>query len=294
MMGSADRTPPMTGRFSPLRYPGGKGKLSRCISKIIQENGLTDGRYVEPFAGGAAIAWELLLTGIVRRVSVNDISRPVFSFWNSVLSSTERLCQRVYDCSISIEEWKKQKNIFRNEAGADELDLGFAFFYLNRTNRSGILNGGVIGGLSQGGPWKIDARFNKNELIKKIENIAMLRSRIKLSCMDAIDFLSCNFSKFESKTFIYIDPPYFEKGRYLYYDAYSHADHKKVAAFLSKKADYNWVISYDDVRQINDIYKYLRSIKYSINYSARNVVRGREVMFFSDSLVIPEFTPKLT
>jgi len=50
------------------------------MKEIVRANGLSDGRYVEPYAGGAAIAWELLITGVVRRVSINDISLPVFAF----------------------------------------------------------------------------------------------------------------------------------------------------------------------------------------------------------------------
>lgn len=157
-----------TGRYSPLRYPGGKGKIARFVCDIIRQNGLSDGRYVEPYAGGAAIAWELLITGVVRRVSINDISRPVFAFWNSVLNRTDDLCRMIEDRPITVDEWDIWKEVFRSHQTADELQLGFAFFFLNRTNRSGILNGGIIGGREQKGAWKIDARYNKAALIERI------------------------------------------------------------------------------------------------------------------------------
>ncbi|MBE9013643.1 DNA adenine methylase [Pseudanabaenaceae cyanobacterium LEGE 13415] len=140
------------------------------MKEIVRSNGLSDGRYVEPYAGGAAVAWELLLTGVVRRVSINDISLPVFSFWHSVLNSTDELCSLIRDCPLTIEEWDRQKNVFRRPEEADYLSLGFSFFFLNRTNRSGILNGGVIGGRGQTGKWKIDARFNRSDLISRIKN----------------------------------------------------------------------------------------------------------------------------
>lgn len=286
MQKSISATP--TGRFSPLRYPGGKGKVARFVKSIVRANKLSDGRYVEPYAGGAAIAWELLLTGVVRRVSVNDISRPVYSFWNSVLNRTDELCSMIEDRPLTIQEWDEQKDIFRRRDSADELALGFSFFYLNRTNRSGILNGGVIGGRNQTGQWKMDARFNKSDLINRIRKIASLRSRIELTQMDAIDFLDTKSSQWNEKTLIYIDPPYYEKGRYLYYDAYKVEDHAAVAGAVIGIREHKWIVSYDDVRPIHDLYESSPWLQYTLNYSARNRVRGREAMFFSNGLVVPD------
>ncbi|MCR5857448.1 DNA adenine methylase [Mesorhizobium sp. J428] len=200
-----------TGRYSPLRYPGGKGKLARFMKEIVRSNGLSDGRYVEPYAGGAAVAWELLLTGVVRRVSINDISLPIFAFWHSVLNSTNDLCRMIHDCPLTMDEWDKQKEIFRRPDEADNLSLGFSFYFLNRTNRSGILNGGVIGGRGQTGKWKIDARFNKPDLISRIEKIASLRDRIELTNLDAVKFIEINAKRFGNRTLLYIDPPLFRQ-----------------------------------------------------------------------------------
>lgn len=282
-----------TGRYSPLRYPGGKGKLARFMKEIVRANGLSDGRYVEPYAGGAAVAWELLLTGVVRRVSINDISAPVFAFWHSVINSTDDLCRMIHDCPLTMDEWDKQKDVFRRPDEADYLSLGFSFFFLNRTNRSGILNGGVIGGRDQTGRWKIDARFNKTDLISRIEKIASLRTRIELTKLDAVKFIETNTSLFGKKTLLYIDPPYFEKGRFLYYDAYRAEDHATVANSVAKLEGLNWVVSYDDVRPIHDLYAKSPWLQYTLNYSARNVTRGREVMFFSRNLVVPQVATPL-
>lgn len=277
-----------TGRYSPLRYPGGKGKLARFMKEIVRSNSLSDGRYVEPYAGGAAVAWELLLTGVVRRVSINDISLPVFAFWHSVLNATDELCSLIQDCSVTIEEWDRQKEVFRRPEEADYLSLGFSFFFLNRTNRSGILNGGVIGGRAQSGKWKIDARFNKPDLIFRIKKIALLRTRIEISNLDAVKFIQTNAERFSNRTLLYIDPPYFEKGRFLYYDAYRADDHAAVAESVKALEGLNWVVSYDDVRPIHDLYANSPWLQYTLNYSARNVTRGREVMFFSKNLLVPD------
>lgn len=282
-----------TGRYSPLRYPGGKGKLARFMKAVVRANGLSDGRYVEPYAGGAAVAWELLITGVVRRVSINDVSLPVFAFWHSVLNATEELCRLIQDCSLNIEEWDKQRQIFRRQNEDNYLSLGFAFFYLNRTNRSGIPNGGIIGGRRQVGRWKIDARFNRFDLIGRIQKIANLRARIELTNLDAMEFIERNFVCFGKRTLLYIDPPYYEKGRYLYYDAYRPNDHAAVAGVVTDLKSLHWVVSYDDVRPIHDLYSREHWIRYSLNYSARKVSRGREVMFFSPDLVVPKMPAPL-
>lgn len=276
------------GRYSPLRYPGGKGKIAKFVCDIIRQNGLSDGRYVEPYAGGAAIAWELLITGVVRRVSINDISRPVFAFWNSVLNRTDDLCRMIEDRPITVDEWDIWKDVFRNHHTADELQLGFAFFFLNRTNRSGILNGGIIGGREQKGAWKIDARYNKAALIERIRKIASLRSRIELTNMDAVSLLAEKGESWKGNCLVYIDPPYFKKGHYLYHDAYGPKDHADIAAAVEGLSGVNWLVSYDDVRPIHDLYQNAPWLQYTLNYSARYASRGREAMFFSDGLLVPE------
>ena len=282
-----------TGRYSPLRYPGGKGKLSKFMAAVVRANGLSDGRYIEPYAGGAGVAWELLITGVVRRVLINDISPPLFAFWTSVLSHTDDLCQRIRDVPLSVEEWDRQKEIFRNPEDASTIDLGLSFFYLNRTNRSGILNGGVIGGRKQEGKWRMDARFNREDLIHRIRKIAECAGRIEVTCADAVEFLRGKSGDFGEKDLIYLDPPYFAKGRMLYYDAYKPDDHAAVAELLADLEEPRWVVSYDDVETIRSLYSFARRLEYTIGYSARSRTRGREVMFFNKGMEVPELMPPM-
>ena len=282
-----------TGRYSPLRYPGGKGKLSKFMAAIVRANGLSDGRYIEPYAGGAGIAWELLITGVVRHVLINDISPHVFAFWTSVLSHTDELCRRIRDVPLSVEEWDRQKEIFRRPEDASTIELGVSCFYLNRTNRSGILNGGLIGGRNQEGKWRMDARFNRGDLVRRITKIADCRRRIEVSCTDAVELMREKSGGFGEKDLIYVDPPYFEKGRLLYYDAYGPDDHASVAELLSGLEGPRWVVSYDDVDVIRSLYEFAPRLQYTIGYSARQRTRGREVMFFSKGMAVPELVPPL-
>ncbi len=233
------------------------------------------------------MAWELLITGVVRRIAINDISRPLHEFWRAALNRTDELCSMIERAELSVTEWDRCKRAIMQPETVDNLTLAYSFFYLNRTNRSGILNGGIIGGREQTGAWKIDARFNKSELICRIRRIAAFRSRITLTCMDAIKFMSEYQKSWGRNTFVYADPPYYEKGRALYYDFYNHENHKQISKFMLDLANTNWIVSYDDVEQIRSFYRQAPSLTYSINYSARNPTRGREIMFFSAKLRIP-------
>jgi DNA adenine methylase len=277
---------PLTGRYSPLRYPGGKGKLARFVADVIRDNGLSDGLYVEPYAGGAAVAWELLLTGVVRRVAINDLSQPIYCFWRSVLDHTEELKRLIVDTPVTVEVRARQKAIFAQQ-DAGELELGFATFFLNRTNRSGILNGGMIGGKAQTGKWLLDARYNKAELIERIERIARARRRISLTSLDAVDFLKAAAPAWGPKTLVYLDPPYFEKGRDLYYDFYQERDHAGVAEAVQALESIPWLVSYDDASPIHALYNPASWLQYTIGYSARGRFRGREAMFASPGLKLP-------
>ena len=225
--------------FTPLRYPGGKGKLAAYVKEIIRSNKLYDGEYVEPYAGGAAIGLELLFQEYVEKIHINDLSQPVYSFWKSVLNDTDELCRLIKNTRLSVSSWDRQKCIFAHPREHSYVQLGFATCFLNRTNRSGILNGGIIGGRDQTGPWKIDARYNADELIFRIESIAKMRRKIKLTRSDALALLRFGLPKWPKKTLFYLDPPYYKQGRELYYDYYKRDDHADVAKFIAAKCKTN-------------------------------------------------------
>ena len=274
--------------FTPLRYPGGKAKLAAYVKALMRENALLDGEYVEPYAGGAAIALELLFHEYVSRIHINDVSKPVYAFWKSVLVDTEEFCRRISKVPLTVAAWDKQKAILENPANYEDIDLGFATFFLNRTNRSGILNGGIIGGRDQTGPWKIDARYNAKELIHRVQSIAGMKSRIKLTRLDALNLLKGGVGRWPEKTLIYLDPPYYAKGRDLYYHFYDEKDHASVAGFvLTGITRQHWIVSYDNAPPIRDLYRPARHVVYSIGYSARKASQGSEVMFFCDDLKVP-------
>ncbi len=273
--------------LSPLRYPGGKASISSFIKSVLSQNNLLDGHYVEIYAGGAGIAWSLIFEEYVKYVSINDISKPIYNFWQSVFQNTEELCRLINDTPVTIQEWKRQKTIQIYPDNYSPLELGFNTLFLNRTNWSGILQAGVIGGKSQNGKWKIDARFNKNNLIKRIQSLARYQSRVKLYNLDALQFIDTIMPTLSRKSLVYLDPPYYTKGHELYENYYSYKDHEKLASILPKRIKQPWIVSYDNCPQIRELYKQYRSIEYSLNYSAQARYAGSEIMFFNDNILIP-------
>ena len=273
---------------TPLRYPGGKQKLAPFISEIISENNLDGGHYVEPYAGGAGIAIELLLSGKVKHIHLNDSCSGVYAFWKSVLSNSEELCRRISRASLTIAEWRRQKEIFSKQSEFDQIDVGFSVFYLNRCNRSGILSGGVIGGLKQDGEWKMDARFPRNELIGRIEAIASRKSAITLKNLDAEKFIIKYIPKLPKNTLVYCDPPYFRKADRLYLNHYDPNDHERIAQVIQRELKHRWVVSYDGAPEILKHYSRRRSFLYSLQYNAVKAYKGTEVFFFSDGIWLPQ------
>ena len=272
--------------YSPLRYPGGKRKLSNFIASICKENSI-DGHYVEPYAGGASVALHLLINGHVKEVTINDYDISIYAFWYSVLNDTKRLCRKIRNAETSVEFWRRQKKIQKNKDNEKNLlKLGFSTFYLNRTNYSGIIDGGMIGGASQKGRYKIGCRFNKEELIDRIKFIAIHRKHIHLENMDALELIKK--IKKNKNTVFYFDPPYYLKGPSLYMNHYKHEDHLKVSNKIKQIKNAKWIVSYDNLTEIKTMYTSCSKKEYTFFHSAYNTKVGKEVLFFSDNMVVPK------
>lgn len=272
---------------SPLRYPGGKLKVVDFIKHLFEVNDLCGGTYIEPYAGGASVALSLLFSDHAHIIHINDIDRSIYAFWYSVLYNTDALCRMINDTTVNMEVWEKQRMVQNNKTNENLLELGFSTFFLNRTNRSGILSAGVIGGKNQNGYYKIDARYNKKDLIGRIEKIANYCDRIEITNLDAKQLIE-SMDSTDTKTICYLDPPYYIKGQDLYLNYYNDKDH--MAIFQAIK-NYNgkWIISYDAVPFITTLYNEFRKTEYNLSYSAGNPAKGKEVMIYSDRLIIPEY-----
>jgi DNA adenine methylase len=270
---------------TPLRYPGGKTQLAPFVSDLLRANDLLQCVYCEPFAGGAGIACRLLLNGTIAEAWINDIDPAIYAFWHSVLNSTEELCERIHRTQVDLPEWHRQRKIFTEEK-TDLLDLGFATLFLNRTNRSGILKGGVIGGLGQTGAYSIDCRFSRDELIRKINRIAIYREQIHLTSVDARLYINSNLKKLPQHALVNVDPPYYRAGPDLYTNAYQHQDH----VFLSnevRKMSHRWMLTYDDVPEIRSMYAGLTQYQKTLTYYAQVKRSAAELLILSNNLIPP-------
>ncbi|WP_298423268.1 DNA adenine methylase [uncultured Kordia sp.] len=274
--------------YSPLRYPGGKNKLSAFIAKICIDNNI-NGHYVEPYSGGASVALFLLIEGFVERVTINDRDRSIYAFWHSILNNTKKFCELVENAELSITEWKKQKAIQSKKKTANLLELGFSTFYLNRTNRSGIINAGVMGGIAQNGNYLMDCRFNKKDLVFRIKNIAKYKNNIRLYKKDAIKLIDKIENEAQNENVIfYFDPPYYLKASTLYLNHYEAKNHKKVSDKIKAIENIKWIVSYDNVPEIQELYSDCSKKEFSFKHTAYEVRDGKEILFFSDNIYQPD------
>lgn len=266
---------------SPLRYPGGKNCIFPFVSSLIAENGLTGCKYIEPYAGGAGLALRLLFEEFAESIVINDLDPLVYAFWSTCVKQPDKLIEWVEATPVTVSTWQQCKETIRNRNQAPAFNLAVSFFFLNRTNVSGVLNGGIIGGVNQSGKYKIDARYNKKELIRKIEKIGRFSNRIEVSQLDGIMLVE-KYKKWKSDTFLYLDPPYYEKGSNLYLNAYKDADHIRLAQYVSTIST-PWLLSYDNHSFIIDLYSAFQKRSYKLQHSTSNKI-GDEVLIFPDSV----------
>ncbi|WP_082441606.1 DNA adenine methylase [Sphingomonas sp. Leaf33] len=272
----------MTVIRSPLRYPGGKSKLFPFMADLIARNSLYNCTYREPYAGGAGLALNLLFAGYAKSIILNDIDPAIYSFWWAVINRNSEFQRKVHDIKFNIDEWHNQKAIWLSPKSSNELELGFAAYYLNRTNRSGIIEGaGPIGGYAQSGTYKMDARFSLDDQLTMLQLIGSAKDRISVKNEDALSFISSNCGREPELT--YLDPPYYIKGQRLYRNYYNHSDHEAIAR-LMKSYLRHWLVSYDDVDEIRQLYSWRTPVSLVLQYSAGPTVSGKEVMFLSEGL----------
>ena len=268
--------------ITPLRYPGGKGRLGLWLAELIKHNGLEDGCYVEPYAGGAGAAVYLLLNSHIDRIVINDADPVIYAFWWALLNDTERLVDLILKTPVNMDTWHEQQALVTRDCNADLTATGFATFFLNRTNRSGIIKGGVIGGKDQSGKYKIDARYNVEDLVGRIRKIAKFRDRIKLYGVDAMALLAMDDVGIDNEGLVYLDPPYYNKGSQLYRNHYKPEDHLEIAkTVLDLKTP--WLVTYDNCEEINRIYEGASGVEFSIKYSTHLArPKAKEILYYGN------------
>lgn len=269
------------GTVSPLRYPGGKSALAGLFADLITDLGIRKCTYVEPYAGGAGAGIALLREGIVERLVINDIDPAVHSFWTQVVDYNTPFVDWITEVPLTLDEWRRQRDVYRSKSN-DRAALGRAFFYLNRTNRSGVLNAGVIGGQAQTGRYKIDARFNRKTLAERVQAIGNLRSAIEVTGLDGRTVIQRHARR--KSSFLYIDPPYVRAGSQLYLNAFEARDHEALADTVERIGKAHWLMTYDESPFIERLYAGHFQGRVGLTYSARYPGKTSELLVASKAV----------
>ncbi len=271
---------------SPLRYPGGKTRLASKLSEAIDKNFRSKKNItcVEPYAGGAGASLNLLSSGKVSKIIINDLDNAIYTFWKITVLDADYLIGKIKRIEITISEWKKQKLIY--STSKSERKLAFATLFLNRTNRSGIMNGRPVGGMEQLSKWRINERFTKKTIIERLERIKKYRNKIEVYNLDGIELLKrLESQKKSNQYFIFIDPPYFQKGQSLYLNNYKNNNHEELSKFLTKSSLKKWIMTYNDISYIKNLYKKMQVKKFIIQHNAHYSKTGKEIMIFPNKFI---------
>jgi DNA adenine methylase len=276
---------------SPLRYPGGKARLTGFLANVIELNDLRGCVYYEPYAGGAGAALGLLRKEAVTELHLNDADTCVYAFWRSALHASDRFAERIRSVPLTIEEWHRQHDICVRPGSHAQFDVGFAAFFMNRCNRSGVLTGaGPIGGYEQSGKWHMDVRFNRDALAERVLALARMKNRIHMSCEDAIDFLKSRLprGRGRARVFVYLDPPYVNNGQRLYLNAYKPEDHAQLANYLDAQNTLPWIMSYDDSDLVRALYARHQTAFMPVHYILQAKRPAKELIIAPHRLSMPK------
>ncbi len=242
--------------LSPLRYPGGKRRLAPYVAATLAENDLRPNVFVEPYAGGASVALELLHFDLVDKVVLGDQDALITSFWQTVVSDVDWLCEQVEQISLDLALWERMKvGRFRSRRS-----MALACLYLNRTSFNGSLHpsAGPIGGKAQVSEYAIGCRFPRERLIQRLRACAAMGDRIEVAApQDAMRTLRETRDRAhrdERSVFFYLDPPFWSKSDKLYRRSFTELDHEHLADALHWVSD-PFLLSYDPAPEVVELYK---------------------------------------
>ena len=244
--------------ISPLRYPGSKRRLSSYIEHALRLNNLKPELYIEPFAGGASVALNLLQKDLVDKAILIDLDPMIAGFWETVFCDTDWLIDQIMTIEVSLDNW----NRFKQEEPKSIRENAIACLYLNRTSFSGIMRPevGPLGGKEQKSDYPIDCRFPRETLVDRVIQAASHKDKVYAvwccSWDDAMRRINNDRNKGklpEEKSFWYLDPPFFKKAEALYRFYFEEDDHRKMRDALLKMED-SWLLSYDSAESVELLY----------------------------------------
>lgn len=260
--------------------------MTDFAQETLRLNGARGGTWVEPFAGGGGLALSLLGRGAVGRVVLNDTDDGVRSFWEAVLNEPDRVARDVATVPLTVAEWDRWRAV--RERGGTGYEAGFAAFYLNRTNRGGVIDGaGVIGGRAQRGAYGMACRFPRAALVQKVRAIAAVRDRVEVRGEDGVAVIVRAAEDDPRGTFLFVDPPYWHKGPNLYGPPFGPHDHARLASAL-KAVRGPWIATYDRCEPVSALYRDRRVYEMEGALPPGSVPRDAEVVVVSKGMAVPD------
>lgn len=251
-----------------LRYPGSKEKIAEQIVRefpldftmpILQRRGL---EYREPFLGGGAIACRVLkMLPNDATVWLNEKDYSLCCLWKAVRDVPKELIAKIQRMTPSPDGFYKLKE----EDGDQSVDIAIAGarkLALHQWSFSGLgyMAGGPIGGRKQSSEYNVDCRWSPLRIEKAVMRVhklmARFQRRVEITCRDFSDVINGA----PSGSFIYADPPYYEKGPELYRHSMTDDDHRRLAECL-RASRAAFVLSYDDHEFVRGLYEPWARIK---------------------------------
>lgn len=283
-----------------FRYPGGKSKLKKVISKHLSiyasENGL---EYREPFFGGGSIGIEFLsmFSNRRRKIWINDKDSGIAALWTSVIRYPDLLKTMVIEFIPSVEAFYQYRDILtsisENLSSEQEIaKYGFMKLAVHQISYSGLgtKSGGPLGGKKQGGKYKIDCRWSPEYICGKIDFLHRLLNEADVRGNQCANLDFMDLIKDQERAILYLDPPYYEKGNDLYQYGFLESDHVRMANAL-RETNHAWLLSYDDCQEVRDLYDWAVVERLDVNYSItanKDNDGGRSSRTKPELLIYPE------
>jgi DNA adenine methylase len=272
-----------------FRYPGGKSKIKKEIINYIDEYDFD--LYIEPFFGGGSIGLEVLKKRNINFL-LNDKDFGLSCLWQSVIFYPDELINLIESYIPNVSDFYSFKNELLNlqenmeNSKKNILDIGFKKLVIHQISFSGLgtRSGSPLGGKEQKSKYNIDCRWSIDNLKKKINNLQKLNLNKKLFnnkfyCQDFAQLIQ-NLPD-NNKKFMYLDPPYFQKGADLYQYYFTEEKHIELANVL-KRLDFSWIMSYDDCDFIRNLYEDFNIKEINISYTINSPKLTKEVLIFSN------------
>ncbi|NIZ19575.1 DNA adenine methylase [Entomospira culicis] len=183
-----------------VKWAGGKRQLLRVLELFLPKE---YSRYVEPFAGGAAMFFYLE----PKQALINDLNDELMNVYQVIRDEVDALVVDLARHQNSKEYFYSLRSVDRAGVFAELSDVERAsrFLYLNRTCYNGLYR------VNKKGQFNTPYGYYKNP---SILNEGLLRGVHRYFKENDIQFFTLNFAQFFAQAtlrqgdFVYLDPPY--------------------------------------------------------------------------------------